>query len=219
MPTPNDKQNQNATLIAPSTPSASTAASAEPSSAPAPSTLMTVDINQLAQLIATAASQMNVGVTAGLAEAIAKGIAGSQRRKVTIGEYVATATTSFHPTPGKHLHLRYRAFQNGGECMESTLFDEEIDLLNRITHSGRYINRLVEVDFHDPGGEDPTIRINYNNKRESLDGLRGELPRTRDYKSVFHAMLAVIVAEQEQEDLDAMERSIAKTADAQARRR
>lgn len=160
---------------------------------------MTMD--QLKELIELAKGGGN-NSTEGLADAIAKGIAGATRRKVTFGEYEATKRTSFHPDPAKRQKMSRVYFQNGGECNYNTTFDEEIALLNRITHSGRYIDRRVEVSVRDNGGGEEVVYISYNNKRDKLSELMEFVDRKREHKSKFQSILEMIIEAQELEDLE-----------------
>lgn len=157
-----------------------------------------------------------------IGRAVAQGIAVSmpkERRKVTFGEYARTAVNSFHPNKETEQKLRRVTFQNGGELAHPTLFDEEIALLNRITHSGRYLNRLVEVTVRDEGGGTETVYISYNSKRDGMDALRGEIVNLKGAKSVFQSLLTQVVEEQELEDLELQERTDKQTAARVARRK
>lgn len=160
---------------------------------------MTMD--QLKELIELAKSGTN-NSTEGLADAIAKGISASTRRKVTFGEYEANKRTSFHPDPLNRKQLSRPYFQNGGAINFNTVFDEEVELLNRITHSGRYIDRLVEVSVRDSGGGEETVHITYNNKKDKISELMDHVERKRGDKSKFQAILRMIVEAQEMEDLE-----------------
>jgi hypothetical protein len=160
--------------------------------------LVIVDANTLAATIATAVAQAMAAAQNGstdrdsaLASAIAQGIATSTRRKMTYGEYDQLGPrNSYHPkSKAETPTLRREAWQNGYACEESTLMDEEIRLFNRITHSGRYFNRLVEVI-----ADQDAVHIRYNN-------------RTADHrfalKNHFRSLkelLEIVVAQQEAED-------------------
>ncbi len=97
-----------------------------------------------------------------IGNAVAAGIARTQpRRKVTFGEY--DPKTAFQPDKNKTLKLNRDCFQNGAWMKPTNLFNEEIDALNKITHSGRYIDRLVEVVLI-PNGAVDEVHLRYNNK-------------------------------------------------------
>ncbi len=95
-------------------------------------------------------------------------------------------------------------FQNGVKIEYASTYDKEIALLNRITHSGRYINRLVEVVVSQEGADD-TVDIRFNNKTPDMQmELKG-------YCRNFVDMLEQIVDAQEMEDLEAEERKATST--------
>src|SRR5712691_6047403 len=141
------------------------------------STLPPIQLNQdLITAIATAVAlalkgssgpqftMEELGKTIG--KSVADGIGAQTRRKVTIGEYIRRAGTSvFHPkaladTPRFRSHARF--FQNGTPVHHATCTDREVELLNRIDHSGRYVDRLVEVAFTEEGS-DQIVDIRFNN--------------------------------------------------------
>lgn len=139
-----------------------------------------------------------------IGDAVAAGITKSGRRKVSFGEYIARGgANSFHrgnPMPS----LKRNYFQNGYRMPSSTLTDKECDLLDRITHSGRYINRLVEVSVADDAEGDVNLRW----KCESVD-QRFEL---KGFVRNFEDMLQQIVDAQELEDLEEDERKKNQTS-------
>jgi hypothetical protein len=97
-----------------------------------------------------------------MGDAVAAGIAKNQpKRKKTFGEY--DPKTAFQPDRRKTLKLNRPAFQNGAWINPVNLFNHEIDALNKITHSGRYIDRLVEVVLVANGADDE-VHLRYNNK-------------------------------------------------------
>lgn len=118
----------------------------------------TVDINALASSIG---------------DAVAAGIASQTRRKVTFGEFEAKRTAGRHK-------LTRKCFENGVLMDIDVLSNAEIDLLNTITHSGRYVNRLVEVVVIDTGA-DEVIDLRYNCKTiDQRFKLKGEAKDTLD---------------------------------------
>lgn len=97
-----------------------------------------------------------------LAAAITKGNIDSRPvQKVKFAQY--DPKNIYHPDRKKAAHLTRACYQNGCLLMESTMFDREIELLNTLTHSGRYINRLVEIYISQDSSEDE-VHIRYNNK-------------------------------------------------------
>lgn len=126
-----------------------------------------------------------------IGDAVATGMQKNTRPKVTIGQYLKTGHSSFHPKgPGPAL-LR-RTFQNDAMCNPATLYDREVELLNRLTHSGRYIDRLVEVEIRPEGAED-VVYIRFNNRTPDQQiELKGHVKN-------FIDMLEQIVTAQEKE--------------------
>ncbi len=136
---------------------------------------------------------------AAMGQAIAKGVsdgmaANAPIRKVTFGEYIRTGYNPFHPEGKAKMPKPARKyFQNGVELPLELTHDREIALLNRITHSGRYIDRMVEV-IYNTDSADESVNIRWNNaeinERFEMKG------KARD----FTDMLTQIVAAQELED-------------------
>lgn len=166
-----------------------------PKQATAPQTI-TLDTDQLNAMIAAAVAEaMKKQVQAPqppldmmeLAKAIGSSVAfgieqNAPPKKVTIGQYIRRGGNSpFHPKPAKDTpSLKRHCFQNGVRLNESTLYDREIELLNKLTHSGRYINRLVEVVVTD-NGSDTEVDIRFNNSTASHQiELKGEVKDFRD---------------------------------------
>lgn len=140
----------------------------------------------------TKTNEVNYDRLAGIiGGAVAEGIGKNTRPKVTIGQYLQTAYSAFHPNgPGKKLNRI--VWQNNALLREDRLTDAEIDLLNQITHSGRYIERLVEVVVGFDGA-DEVCHIRYNNKTvEQQFELKGKARN-------FEDMLRQIVTAQESE--------------------
>ncbi len=138
-----------------------------------------------------------------IGEAVAKGIAANTRRKVTFGEY--DPRTFVQPDKRLTLKLKRNCYQNSGMLQPSQLSNEEIGLLNRITHSGRYIDRIIEVIVNADSSEE-TVDIRYNNKTmEQRFEIKGRFKNFAD-------MLKQIVDVQEMEDLEETERLATKAA-------
>lgn len=141
--------------------------------------------------------------------AVAEGTAKASRKRQPWALY--DPKTPWQPDKSKALKLRRRCFQNGGFLFADKLSNTEISLLNRITHSGRYIDRLVEVVL-DQSSSEESLDIRYNNKtHDQTNELRGH------FRSLTE-MLQMIVADQEEEDKDMAEREGKKTP-TQAQRR
>lgn len=131
-----------------------------------------------------------------IGDAVSKGIAATQRPKVTVGQYVRRPYSVFH-TEGKGDHARPKltrtCWQNDSWLNPDRLMDSEIRLLNRITHSGRYINRMVEVVVLPNGAEDEVFVRFHNSTHDQRFELKG-------YVRNFEDMLTQIVEKQEEED-------------------
>jgi hypothetical protein len=134
-----------------------------------------------------------------LGKAIAEGIAGATPRKVTFGEFARRPDPIYHPLGKQGPQMKRPYFQNGVKLEYASTHDKEIALLNRITHSGRYIDRLVEVVVAQDGADD-TIDIRFSNKTPDMQiELKGHCRNFLD-------MLQQIVDAQEMEDLEEEER-------------
>ena len=183
-----------------------------------PENLILVDANTLATTIAHAVAQAmaaqqaaapgnhaDLGTTIG--SAVASGIAATTRRKVTFGEYEARGGINAYHPKSKALTpvLKRQAWQNDTMLQPSTLFDREIELLNRITHSGRYMNRLVEVICNEDD-----VFLRYNNKGDHKFELKNH------FKNLIE-LLENVVKVQEQEDKDAKETAEFQLAEKQTR--
>jgi len=125
-----------------------------------------------------------------MGKAFASGLASTTRRKVTIGEYVAKMKV------GRSV-LRRRVFQNGYpvQVTFTSPTNTEVDLLNQITHSGRYLNGVVDVVLANEGAEE-VIHLSYN---------CATIDQRMENKSLwngFDDLLAKIVAAQKEEDAE-----------------
>lgn len=138
-----------------------------------------------------------------LAEGITAGIAKTQRNKVPFGAY--DPKTAFHPVKATAPKLVRKCFQNGVEMSWDTLHDREVELLNRITHGGRYIDRTVEVVILEDG-TDSMVDIRYHNK--TPDHRFANASKWRDLTD----MLKQIVKAQEAEDREDEEQRQVKAA-------
>lgn len=148
----------------------------------------------IAGVLASQPQNNTAGIGAEIARAIREGMAAnSPRRKVTIGEY--DPKTAFHPNKASASHFRpnRKYYQNGGWIDEVTAFDREVDLLNQITHSGRYIDRIVEVVVAQNGSEE-SVDIRYNNRN-----IDQRLTNSTKWRN-FTDMLEQIVTAQKEED-------------------
>ncbi len=133
-----------------------------------------------------------------LGDAIAAGIAKAQPKKISFGQY--DPKTVFHPNKATAVKFTRVYYDNGHMISWETCFDKEAALLNRITHSGRYIDRLVEVQVVSEGG-DESVHLRYNNR--TADQRFTNKGKWRDLTD----MLEQIVKAQDEENAeDEMER-------------
>ncbi len=165
---------------------------------------ITLTMEQFQALLASVGSN-NSGP--GLADAIAALTANAPRRRKTIGEY--DPRTYVQPDKSKALKLTRDCYQNGTPMYAENINNEEISLLNRITHSGRYINRVVEVVVASNGTVEE-VYLRYNNRTNDQRNNNSRL-----WNSLTN-MLTQIVEAQEAEDKEAAE---TKEAMAELRRR
>lgn len=134
-----------------------------------------------------------------IGDAVAQGMAASApRRKVSIGEY--DPKTACQPDKTKTIKLTRVCFQNGAFIHAHVLYNDEIELLNGLTHSGRYIDRLVEVVLVPNGAEDE-VHINYNNKTNDQRNKVVTKVNSVGEVSVFAAILRALSREQNAERL------------------
>lgn len=139
-----------------------------------------------------------------MGDAVAAGIASGTRRKLTFGEYLARGGNSpFHPDPSKKLKMNREYYNNGRLVEFSTAKDAEIELLNQITHSGRYINRLVEVIVQQNGSEE-AVNIVFSNKSQFAFELKG---LARDFEDMLRQIVAAQKIEREEAEDEKADRA------------
>lgn len=130
-------------------------------------------------------------VGAVMGKAVANGINETQRRKVTIGEYMQRPGSPFST---RRPRLKRETYQNGYRLTSLNLTDEQIQLCNKLTHSGRYLNRIVTVVLTDNGAGEEELNIRWNCKNVN---------QRMDAKGVFKDftdLLQQLVALQKEED-------------------
>lgn len=133
-----------------------------------------------------------------IADGVAAGIEKNQPpKKVTFGRY--DPRTIYHPNKATAQTMKRDYFQNGYRLQYDNTFDREIELLNQITHSGRYLNRMVEVIVSDEG--DPSVDIRF--KSRTADQRFEMMKVAKD----FIDMLEQIIAAQREEDDEALDKA------------
>lgn len=181
--------------------------------APAPASLtnaMVVSPELLQSIIASAvtaalaASRSNNDIER-VVNAITAGMAANApRRQVSIGEFMARPEN-------RRLKMTRAYFQNGFPILqEGNISNEEITLLNAITHGGRYINRIVEVVVRLNGLEEEVF-INYNNKT-----IDQRMNVQRNWSSFKHLLQQIVDAQKleraEQEEVNDLKAELRRRA-------
>ncbi len=139
-----------------------------------------------------------------IGDAVAAGIAKNTPKKVTFGQFIARPT-KLHPQGTKGPQLTRTCSMNGFTVDYNTTSDTDIDLLNRITHSGRYIDRKVEVIVNTDSAEE-TVMIRWACRTPDQRFEVGALAKDST------DLLQQIVAAQEVEDAAAASRVDSKAA-------
>lgn len=125
-----------------------------------------------------------------LGEAVAAGIAKHNPKKVTFGEYNRRRNL------GRSI-LKRECFQNGYRINAENLSNEEIDLLNKLDRTGRYINRLVECVVKEEGANE-TVELHYNDK--SVDQRFANGRAWRDFGDLLRQIVEVQAVERAEEE-------------------
>lgn len=170
-----------------------------------PSDLVTLSRAELALMIAEALQARDDDEPTGpppgmelakaIGDAVAAGLEKNNPKKVSYGAYLKRGT-DYHPLGFLSPKLSRDYWQNGRLIQYDQVNDAQVELLNRITHSGRYLDRKVEVIVRDTGSGAQMVEIRYANN--SLD-------QRMDNKGLFRnftELVAKIVAEQDLERAD-----------------
>jgi hypothetical protein len=182
----------------------STKQTPESEQTPSPTAPITLSIEMLNALAATVTQAVMAGLKAQqgaipddlgetIGNAVASGMSKSTRRKITIGEYINRMNTL--PDGTRRPTLARICWQNDHEIRENVLSVAEINLLNQLHRSGRYIDRLVQVIIGFDAGEE-VVYIRYHDKGDHKFALSGAGVRN------FETMLKMILTEQAAEDAE-----------------
>lgn len=170
-------------------------------------TTVTLTMDQLNSLVGTITEKVMAGLASNgalggmntqgnlgevIGRAVSDGMVAHTRPKVSIGQYLAKRNA------GRAVLAR-TTYQNDKLVDAGVLDNEEIDLLNKITRSGRYIDRKVEVLVGSDGVDEVVVFRYHDKTKEQQWALVGSGVIN------FKAMLRMIVNEQ-QAALDAEER-------------
>lgn len=143
----------------------------------------------------------NLGSVIG--DAVAAGMTKNQRRKVTIGEYIARLNEG-------RPEMRRRFFVNNIEMLpgDRRISNTEINLLNAINRTGRYINRLVEVILG-ADGPDEVVHFRFNNRKPDHQFALMSAG-VRDFQTMLQMIVDVQTQENAAEDEDREQRGAPK---------
>ncbi len=97
-----------------------------------------------------------------IGDAVAAGLEKNNPKKVTYGQYLKRGTKN-HPLGLLSPKFTRLYFQNGHEVPYDMVTDAVVVLLNSISHSGRYLDRKVEVIVRDTGGDTQSVEFRYMN--------------------------------------------------------
>ncbi len=141
-------------------------------STPAPSDTITLSRADLAAMIAEAlqaredekpmAPPPGMELAQAIGDAVAAGLEKNNPKKITFGQYLKRGTKN-HPLGLASPKFTRLYFQNGHEVPYDMVNDEVVVLLNSISHSGRYLDRKVEVIVRDTGGDTQSVEFRYMN--------------------------------------------------------
>jgi hypothetical protein len=122
----------------------------------------------------------------------------SNPKRVTFGKYIAKKNAG-------RPKLTRDCYQNGRVIDAGVLSNEEINLLNKIDRTGRYIDRMVEVVVREEGA-DETVDIRFSNKTAAAFELKG---RARNFEHILEQIVAAQV-EERKEDEEKNDRKVAR---------
>lgn len=139
----------------------------------------------LIQLLTASSGAGNEALVKAFSEAMRQN---APRKKITMGEY--DPKTYWHPKASEAHTLTRVCFQCGFLINPLQISNAEIDLLNKIDRSGRYIDRLVEVILREDGAED-VVEIRYRNKTADQ-----RMENARHWHSLEHLLTQIVKAQE-----------------------
>lgn len=151
-----------------------------------------------------------VPILAKLGDSIADAMDRHSPKKVPFGRYDPKSVFHKSKDLAKMFKPGREYFSNGIRLVESNTFDQEVMLLNQVTHSGTYIDGRVIVNVQQ-NGDDETINISW--KCTTAD-IRSEM---KDHFRNFAECLQIIVDEQAKERVEIEERQEERAARRAAR--
>jgi hypothetical protein len=126
---------------------------------------------------------------AAVAQGVAQAMPAQPAQRMTFGQYMKRLNAG-------RPKMRRPYFENGIHQEGLVLSNTEIDLLNQITRTGRYINRLVEVIVRQEGA-DEILEMRWNTKRDAIFELKGY---ARNFEDICRQVVEAQKAEQEADD-------------------
>ena len=128
-----------------------------------------------------------------LGQAVAQGVASAMParsvEKMTFGQYQKRLNAG-------RSKMRRPYFENGIHQEGLVLTNAEIDYLNQIDRTGRYINRLVEVIVRQDGA-DEVLEMRWNTKRDAMFELKGY---ARNFEDIVRQVVEAQKAEREHDE-------------------
>ena len=128
-----------------------------------------------------------------LGQAVAQGVSQAMparpAERMTFGQYQKRLNAG-------RSNLRRPYFENGIHQEGLVLTNAEIDYLNQIDRTGRYINRLVEVIVRNDGA-DEILELRWNTKRDAMFELKGY---ARNFEDIVRQVVEAQGAEREAEN-------------------
>ncbi len=122
-----------------------------------------------------------------IADGIARGMQELAPKRIKPGSSLFDPKSPFRSKKGPT--LRGDVYHNGIKLNQDQLYDAEIDFCNKITKSGRYVDRLVEVRVSDDAGA-RVVLISHPDK-----GIDQRMENMRHWRS-FKELLQLIVEQQ-----------------------
>jgi hypothetical protein len=107
-----------------------------------------------------------------IADGVARGIAATAPQKVTFSRYDPKTSWQKGMTKKQMPRLTRPCFQNGMMMDDGKMTAEEINLMNQLSVSGRYIDRRVEVVIREEGTQN-VLELRYSDTINHTLELKG----------------------------------------------
>lgn len=119
--------------------------------------------------------------------------------KVPFGRF--DPKTPFHPEKAKAPRFTRIYTQNGHDIAWETCHDEEVRMLNAITHSGRYLDRKVEV-IVTSDGPDESVDVRWPCKTQDQRTAMATHPHGRSFLTILQEVVRVQREEDAEDELE-----------------